>query len=228
MNIRKKIKAFTLAEVLITLLVIGIIASEVIPAVINNTKEVEFDTGLKKAYSDLSEATRMIQINNGGTIEVGTSSSSDATNTFRSEFCNVLSCVKTGTANNIFNSSKYKYYKGVDATLFNGSINASAVIKNGAFLRFLSYASCSLYGINACGSLIVDVNGNNPPNMFGRDLYQFFIVRNNGDGAYSIKSAGVQGDTYSALPNGCSSGSYSQDTSAGCTAKRLQDPNNMP
>ena len=56
----KKKKAFTLAEVLITLMIIGIVAALTIPSVISNYQQQEFKTGLKKAVSVLNEA---IQIN---------------------------------------------------------------------------------------------------------------------------------------------------------------------
>ena len=51
---------FTLAEVLITLLIIGIVAALTIPSVISNYQQQEFKTGLKKAVSVLNEA---IQVN---------------------------------------------------------------------------------------------------------------------------------------------------------------------
>ena len=49
-------KAFTLAEVLITLMIIGIVAALTIPSVISNYQQQEFKTGLKKAVSVLNEA----------------------------------------------------------------------------------------------------------------------------------------------------------------------------
>ena len=49
-------KAFTLAEVLITLAIIGIVAALTIPSVISNYQQQEFKTGLKKAVSVLNEA----------------------------------------------------------------------------------------------------------------------------------------------------------------------------
>ena len=51
-----KSKAFTLAEVLITLMIIGIVAALTIPSVISNYQQQEFKTGLKKAVSVLNEA----------------------------------------------------------------------------------------------------------------------------------------------------------------------------
>ena len=52
-------KGFTLAEVLITLLIIGIVAALTIPSVIANAQQQEFKTGLKKAVSVLNEAIQM-------------------------------------------------------------------------------------------------------------------------------------------------------------------------
>ena len=49
-------KGFTLAEVLITLLIIGVVAALTIPSVISNYQQQEFKTGLKKAVSVLNEA----------------------------------------------------------------------------------------------------------------------------------------------------------------------------
>ena len=51
-----KLKAFTLAEVLITLMIIGIVAALTIPSVISNYQQQEYKTGLKKAVSVLNEA----------------------------------------------------------------------------------------------------------------------------------------------------------------------------
>ena len=51
-----KFKGFTLAEVLITLMIIGVVAALTIPSVISNYQQQEFKTGLKKAVSVLNEA----------------------------------------------------------------------------------------------------------------------------------------------------------------------------
>lgn len=54
----KKI-AFTLAEVLITLAIIGVVASMVVPSVISNSQQQEFKTGLRKAVTVLNSAITM-------------------------------------------------------------------------------------------------------------------------------------------------------------------------
>ncbi len=55
----KKSLAFTLAEVLITLAIIGVVAAMTIPSVIVNTNQQEFKTGLRKAVSVLNSAITM-------------------------------------------------------------------------------------------------------------------------------------------------------------------------
>ncbi|MDO5436770.1 MAG: type II secretion system protein, partial [bacterium] len=52
-------KAFTLAEVLITLAIIGVVAAVSIPSVISNSQQQEFKTGLRKAVSVLNSAITM-------------------------------------------------------------------------------------------------------------------------------------------------------------------------
>ena len=56
----KRIKrGFTLAEVLITLAIIGVVAALSIPSVISNSQQQEFKTGLRKAVSVLNSAITM-------------------------------------------------------------------------------------------------------------------------------------------------------------------------
>jgi len=56
-NIMKK--AFTLAEVLITLAIIGVVAALTIPSVILNTNQTEYKSSLKKAVSVLNQAVSL-------------------------------------------------------------------------------------------------------------------------------------------------------------------------
>ena len=49
---------FTLAEVLITLAIIGVVATMTLPALMNNTQEQQAKTGLKKGINTLTEAAQ--------------------------------------------------------------------------------------------------------------------------------------------------------------------------
>ena len=55
----KKSSACTLAEVLITLAIIGVVAAMTIPGVIVRTNQQEFKTGFRKAISVLNQAVTM-------------------------------------------------------------------------------------------------------------------------------------------------------------------------
>ncbi len=50
---------FTLAEVLITLAIIGVVATMTLPALMTNTQEQQAKTGLKKGLNTLTEAAQM-------------------------------------------------------------------------------------------------------------------------------------------------------------------------
>ncbi len=63
----KKSLAFTLAEVLITLAIIGVVAAMAIPSVIANTNQSQFKTGLQKAVSVLNSAIKMNEALEGET-----------------------------------------------------------------------------------------------------------------------------------------------------------------
>lgn len=223
-------KAFTLAEVLITLGIIGIVAAMTIPTLINNSSEGEYNSGVKLAYSTISRALLMVTTNNGEIVTVGQQENLAGHQNFFNDFAPFLSIVKTGSIYQIFGDSgkfNYRYYKGgFPAGPYpasgddNDAVN-SAVLANGSLIRFHSYDACTYNGVSACGQITVDINGNKLPNMFGKDMYEFWITRQNN--AYKIIPFGVTGDGRT-----CASGSSSWATSDGCTARRLLDPNNMP
>ena len=58
-------KAFTLAEVLITLGIIGVVAAMTIPTLIVNTRAQQFRSKFKKTVSTLSQAARLNQAQYG-------------------------------------------------------------------------------------------------------------------------------------------------------------------
>lgn len=68
-------KGFTLAEVLITLVIIGVIAAMTIPTLMNSTNNQEFRVGLKKAISTLNQAMSLNYALEG--TQVGTSDDLD-------------------------------------------------------------------------------------------------------------------------------------------------------
>ena len=62
---KRKTKAFTLAEVLITLGIIGVVAALTMPSLVTNYQKKATVTQLKKAYSEIAQAIKLSQIQNG-------------------------------------------------------------------------------------------------------------------------------------------------------------------
>ena len=62
-------KAFTLAEVLITLTIIGVIAALTIPNLMQSYKKHQVEVGVKEAYSLISNAIKMSEAENGPASE---------------------------------------------------------------------------------------------------------------------------------------------------------------
>jgi len=215
-NFKRKL-AFTLAEVLITLLIIGVVASMVIPALINSSNEAEYNAGIKKIYAELSNTIKMIQAN-GDSVHAGDANVSG----LRNSFCNIMTCIQN---NNVHTITYKRYESGLGTSIYDTyykSADTVATLNNGTFLTFASYSDCAHWDIYACGSIHADLNGDKGPNMWGKDFYRFYIIRQNGNGIYSVVPAGIQGDTHTPVSD-CKVGD-----GWSCAALRLTNPDAMP
>ena len=79
-NTSIKFKGFTLAEVLITLGIIGIIAAMTLPTVIQKYRKQEVETKLAKFYSVMNQALKL-SISENGEIDFD-----------RGKFCFICTC----------------------------------------------------------------------------------------------------------------------------------------
>jgi prepilin-type N-terminal cleavage/methylation domain-containing protein len=136
-----KIKGFTLAEVLITLLIKGVVASIVIPGLIADTQQAEYKASYKKICSTLNNAAKMLATDNGGSL-AGLFSTHD---TMRNTFLPYLSYAKicnAGASNGICHplETSYKTYYGTSFPIV-GSWDAMnglsiVVLNDGTILGF--------------------------------------------------------------------------------------------
>lgn len=147
---------FTLAEVLITLGIIGVVAAMTIPSLMNSTGQAEFKTGMKKALSVLNQAVTMNVALDGNDFGALTSTSTTAQGaSLYNMFVTRMNIVATGTAN---------------ATNMNDQINNAGnyalFFNDGMVISFPQTAStCNV--ANRC-RLVVDVNGVKKPNSLSR------------------------------------------------------------
>lgn len=72
-----KKKGFTLAEVLITLCIIGVVCTMTIPTLINNSLKAQTVTKLQKVYTTLSQAIKLSEIDNGPCEQWSTTAAGD-------------------------------------------------------------------------------------------------------------------------------------------------------
>lgn len=90
-------RAFTLAEVLVTLAIIGIVAALTVPVVIAKFRQHEFKTAGKKAFSELSAAIQTLSLQYGLSIQDYTDSSDAQKEKFYNTLKKTLNIVKTDT-----------------------------------------------------------------------------------------------------------------------------------
>ena len=173
-----KNKGFTLAEVLITLGIIGIVAAITIPGLISNYQKKQTVTKLEKVYSILNQAIKLSE------EEFDSIESWDrdlpAVEFFNKYFrphMNVSAVAKLGEYKN---TPKYKRLNGTvenSFTLFND--DANLITLNDGCLLFLDSSSYTIseLGRNPATLVIgIDVNGFSHPNVIGKDFFLFQII----------------------------------------------------
>lgn len=180
---RKTFTAFTLAEVLIVLCIIGIICEMTIPSLIMNTKKAEIVALYKKLYSDMSQTTNLIKMDNGGNLAGAFGLTSvDMLNAYSSKMKFFKLCPSGGSECFYSGTSSWHDLNG-NIGWQDFSVNPAGILADGAIVSFvLTYPNCDHPNNNTvrpdfCAQILVDVNGKKPPNIFGRDIYEFQVTK---------------------------------------------------
>lgn len=210
-NIKKnRYKAFTLAEVLITLVIIGVVASLTIPSLVNDTNDQELKEKFRKDFSSLSQAIRLIAIDNGGSFRNVVASFGDI---YQSKYLanymkTIKTCVNSKTNGCWHQDGVVKYKNG---SYYNRNDYGGMVLNGGAMMIWESWDNSCGYiwhvNFDVCASIAIDVNGFKGPNIWGKDVYRVFLLDKN------LAPAGVAGDI---LSDDCS------NDGTGCAIKVLQ------
>ena len=184
--------AFTLAEVLITLLIIGIVAALTIPSVISNAQQQEFKTGLKKAVSVLNESIQANIALEGETPYDSSKGIADYLSRhmsiIKSDFLSsgyLVDGVKMDDNSYVSVTRNFAFYT-TDGMRF--EINSGYPTLNKANIRlyesdykleYLSrYNKCGSYGMGSDPNntkippcfILVDVNGDRKPTVYGANV----------------------------------------------------------
>lgn len=174
-------KGFTLAEVLITLGIIGIVAAMTLPTLIQKRNAKALETAFKKSYSNLHNAFNLVIMDGYPVYELNpTEGRPDGDVNFDPEFARQV-YAKYKKLKKISDSEKAEYKK---------------VAKNFTKLNTMGIPQCSQY-MNASGAFItpdgsalaivqncqglwftIDTNGiKKGPNALGHDIFMFVAWR---------------------------------------------------
>lgn len=195
-RIKFKIKnAFTLAEVLLVIGIIGVVAAIILPTVINETKEKEYAVARKRALATIGEAVRLITIQ--GNIRDASNAQDFVENYLKKQLkiaktCdndNLRDCGIETESNKIFSltGSKMTMPKTIKELAPNISANNAIddsltsygfVMANGYSVNLFYNPSCLSDDKDAnhyaqsrvCVNAIYDMNGLAQPNEVGKDI----------------------------------------------------------
>lgn len=174
---------FTLSEVLITLGVIGVVATMAIPALLNNMQDAQYKTAYKKAFSIAAQA--LTKANSEGDIiyHDSTYTGDPATEeifinfvSFMNQYNVIKKCISS-------DNSKCWASKG---ELYGKNYSLGRPLE--ALYAFIDDSGCAWTMLEAPHSRIaVDTNGFNLPNQYGKDRFALHLW-------------GVENSDYSGLP----------------------------
>lgn len=197
--------AFTLAEVLITLSIIGIVAALTIPSLIANYKKLIYVTEFKKFYSEFQQGITLAMTQKDCNDLICTNAFDTTADIYNEIIAKSFKIAKNYGANGgnmLERSKKLKSYSndyiqsaynhsgasemGESMDDFASGINGSIAI-GGAGLSFLTAdnflveiwltgnGNCDFLD-TVCAHITVDVNGFNGPCISGRDVFQFWVL----------------------------------------------------
>ncbi len=215
--------AFTLAEVLITLAIIGVVAALTIPNLVQHYRAKELETGLRKAYSTLNQVLNMYQAENGFRLTPENTEYRELKKHML-KYLKVAkdcaygqneneACIKSDELKNIYHN-----YIGVPLGASNMFDDGQALLNDNMYILIENHTNQNAGGL----CISVDVNGvNKKPNQLGKDLFMFQI-----DTKGTLLPMGAKGTSFYRADNSlCSSINADGMNGAGCTFKALYDKN---
>lgn len=220
----EKHSAFTLAETLITLGIIGVIAAITLPVLTNNINSIIYKNQLKSAYSIIQNGfDRMTEAQGEKITPRLYGGQNDFYPVYKKYFHKIVDCGYSNPDQNLC-MSRADAHESVDGghndlvyKSFNGNVIDTDNFDDGQFIL----PNGMLIMIQSHGTVFisVDINGKKKgPNRLGQDVFTFQVT-NSG----KLVPMGAVGTTYSNANNFCSKTSTSSVNGIGCTYKALTE-----
>ena len=198
-------EAFTLADTLLTLALIAVVALMTVPSLLQGMQERALVAATIKANSTFTNAyTRAVQENGTPDLWYTIKMTPSIMIQTIAPYLNVTKYC--GTSPGCFPEGvTYKYINGTSDSAYDlyNSPDAKAQLADGSIIAAWSYDNCNGHKGNTqqlqsiCGAYFVDVNGFKPPNTIGKDMFEFYLTK------YGIIPAGTEPDTGDNFVNKC-------------------------
>ncbi len=165
---------FTLAEVLVTLGIIGVVSAMTVPTLMQNHQRKTYVVQLHKVYNELTQAAEMYMTDHNAVNmrEAGINSQEALDEFVKSSFKVIQDCGATSTPCFAPNS-EYRKISGVAAV--GTELKGYVTLASGVSLGYT-------YGLHETASYIatfdIDINGQQGPNIAGRDVFTFMLYNN--------------------------------------------------
>ena len=231
---------FTLAEVLITLGIIGVVAAMTLPALVQKQNEKATVTKLKKFMSVMNSAVTM-SINENGPIDSWnlttsvhdeeTDSTTEETNAAQDYFIRTyilpyVKHIKYCPIDDLRCSLRYERHS-LDGTRF-GDFWEFVMLADGSVIPhfWIRSTNCSeklgssKMLSNICGEMAIDINGRKKPNKTGEDVFYFYFTK------YGVIPMGTAEQTSGfTFDNYCNKGKTDRLNGYGCAAWVMYNEN---
>ncbi len=167
-------KGFTLSEVLITLAIIGVVAAITLPTIINNYQKRVTVEKLKKNYIVIQQVLKRVEADFQIDIsELDDMWNSDTSGLLTMYFIPYLQGAKLYPRMCNDKYGDYQFLNGSNASNPPFHNTSSIQLNNGACIGISSSAA------GTARNLFIDIDGNKPPNIAGKDFFIFIINSNN-------------------------------------------------
>ncbi|MCD7878426.1 MAG: type II secretion system GspH family protein [Candidatus Gastranaerophilales bacterium] len=191
----KKILGFTLSDVLIALVIIGIIAAITVPMIMANFQEQERSSKIKKFYAAFSNAMLFVK-SEGGWEEIGLTNSTKSMQKWYETYLG-FRLITTKVCYKESGCWNDNYIKGYNGKVFSdlgtndntglGTNNMTAILSDGTLISIDDYYPYQIIDILGVDSgeerglgIFFDINGVKEPNTLGKDIFVLVFTYSQG------------------------------------------------
>lgn len=202
---------FTLAEVLVTLGIIGVVSAMTVPSLMQNHQRKTYVTQLHKVYNELQQAAlQCITDRNAINLTEAGINSHDAANNFIETYFKIVQKCEKSLTPCFVPVEEMRTLNGGEAK-YTHTVRNSYVLSSGAVIRF-DYLTSFI-------SVLVDINGTKGPNIIGRDIFYMALYPDGRIDESGAETGPLDKDTREEKFNNC----QTAVSAWGCFGKILND-----